>query len=207
MTLGSNSAVGGVRVMISGATRGRTILTGIAAKTYVTIGNALIRSIKNNRTARVRTSRVRVCKRYSPVHFPLRGGSASFRFLEAMTRLHPHAGAFKTVCHMEDGVTCTVRRFFGRGNFICIRAPLVATSSYRNTKRVFHIAALSVRGLPEGGGKYVSCAGSFFKGRADLAIDKRLRNRLNTLTLKRMCAFNPAFHTRGSGAPHRLTRF
>lgn len=185
----------------------RRFLGPVAANTDVDMGNALIRSRKGNRGIRVRTARVRVCNSTSPGACPLRGGNRSVRFLHRVTRLHPHAGAFKTIFHVHRGVTCTVRGFFRSEKFFCFRAPLVATSSYRNTNRVFRIAAVGLCSLGGSRGKSVICSGSFFNGRTDLAISKRLRNRLTTATLKRVCAFNPAFHTRGSGAPHRLTRF
>ncbi len=192
--------------MISLTGFSRRVLGGVAANTYLDVGNRLMRSMNTNRTTRVRTHRVRMLNRYSGA-CPLRGGNRSVRFLHRVTRLHPHAGAFNTMCHVHRGVTVTVRRFFRRHNFFCFRAPVVATSSYRNTNRVFRMAAVGLCSLGGSRGNDVGCSGSFFNGRTSLAMSNRLRNRLTTATLNTVCAFNPAFHTRGSGAPHRLTRF
>lgn len=206
VTLGSNSAVGGMRMMISLTGFSRRVLGLVAANTYMDMGKIVIRSMNSKRGIRIRTHRVRILNAYSGA-CPLRGGKRSVRFLHRVTRLHPHAGAFNTIFHVHRGVTVTVRRFFRREKFFCFRAPVVATSSYRKTNRVFRIAAGGLCSLGGSRANSVVCSSSFFKGRTDLAISKRLRNRLTTATLKTVCAFKPAFHTRGSGAPHRLTRF
>lgn len=114
-------------------------------------------------------------------------------FLQGVTRLQVQAGVFKTVFEIHRGLTFTVRGCFRRGNFFCFGAPVVAASSARKTKGLFRMAANSGR--------------SFFNIPTGLAMSKRLRNRLKTLKLKTVCAFKPAFETRGSGACQRLTRF
>lgn len=192
--------------MCRSGVRGFTRISGLGMKTTVVIGNALMTAPRTGRPFRVRTRRIIVRKTSTP-SCPLRGGHRDFRCLEAVSRLHPEAGAFRTMFEIHSLTTCTVRRFFRSEKFMCMRAPLVAKDSYRNTKRVFHIAALSVSGIPGGRSKAMSCARSFFKGRADLAMDNRLGNRACTRTFHGVCAFKPAFHTRGSGAAERTTRF
>lgn len=188
----------------SGISRGR--LHRVAANTYVDMMNALMRDRNTNRDIRVRYRGVRVCNLYNG-SCPVRGGKRDFRCVHRCTRLHLHAGAFNTIVHVHRGVTVTVRACFRRRKCFCFGAPLVATDSYRNTNRVFRMAAGGLCGLGGARSNGVSCSSSFFNGRASLAISNRLRNRLNTATLNTVCAFNPAFHTRGDGAPHRLTRF
>lgn len=195
-----------LRVMCRSGVRGFTRISGLGIKTTVVIGKALMTAPRTGRPFRVRTARVSMRKTSTP-SCPLRGGERDLRCLEAVARLEPEAGAFRTMFHMHSLYTCTVRGFFRRENFICIRAPLVAKDSYRNTKRVFRMAALSPGGVPLARSKDISCSRSFFKGRAGLAMDKRLGKRACTRTFHGVCAFKPAFHTRGSGAAHRTTRF
>lgn len=195
-----------LRMICRSAVRGFTRVDGLGMNTTVVIGNALMTAPRTGRPFRVRTTRIAMRNGSTP-SCPLRGGHRDLRCLEAVARLHPEAGAFRTMFHMHSLYTCTVRHFFRRRKFICIRAPLVAKDSYRNTNRVFRMAALSVGGIPASSGNTMSCSRSFFKGRAGLAMDKRLGYRAFTRTFHGICAFKPAFHTRGSGAAHRTTRF
>ncbi len=195
-----------MRVITSTSGFSRRVIGLVAANTYLDIANRLIRDINSKRTIRVLTRRVRMLNAYNS-SCPVRGGKRAVRCVQARTRVHLHAGAFNTIVHVHRGVTVTMRHCFRSRNFFCFRAPVVATDSYRNTKRVFRIAAGGLCSLGGSRRNGVSCSSSFFNGAASLAISKRLRKRLKTATLKTVCAFNPAFHTRGSGAPQRLTRF
>lgn len=204
--MGSNAFFRPVRIMCKGNLSGCSRINGVGIKTTVVMENALILAPSTGRPFRVRTTRIAIRNTSAP-SCPLRGGERAFRCLHAVSRLEPHAGAFRTIFEIHSLYTCTVRGFFRRESFICTRAPLVAKDSYRNTKRVFRIAALSLGGLPVASSKGISFSGSFFGGPAGLAISKRLGNRACTVTFGGVCAFKPAFHTRGSGAAHRTTRF